>query len=178
MEGILYLFGGSFVLFLLFKFAKQIFFKLILGILIVGAGVFALYYFKIGPFNKNVAHIEQLEEKYCSVPEDPTCDCIVKPLKADILKRFNASEIEEMKEDRIKCAYVFQKSLNEISSSSKACLDAKDKNELWGKFIKQTLQLDNALTSKIEELIKEGKTSIDERIEKTKTNKQDLDNRY
>ena len=43
---------------------------------------------------------------------------------------------------------------------------------------KQTLKLDNALVSKIEELIKEGKTSIDDKIEKTKANKEELDNRY
>jgi hypothetical protein len=178
MESILYLVGGSFVIFLLYKFAKQIFFKLLITLLIIGVGIFSLYYFKIGPFNKNIVHIEELEKKYCAKENDPTCECIIKPLQADIRKRFSSSEIMEMKEDRIQCAYVFQKSLNEISTESKACLDSKGQKELWSTFIKQTLQLDNALVSKIEELFNEGKTSLDDQIEKTKTSKEELDNRY
>ena len=110
MENILYLIGGSFVLFLLYKFAKQVFFKLLLVLLLIGAGIFSLYYFKIGPFNKNIVHISELEKEYCLDANDPTCECIIKPLKEDIEKRFNAQEIEEMKEDRVQCAYVFQKS--------------------------------------------------------------------
>jgi len=178
MEGLIYIAGSGLALFLLFKFAKRIFFKILLILLLTGAAVFGLYYFKIGPFKNNIAHIEVIKEKYCNGNTPEICDCIVKKLEADIKTRFTISEISEMKSDRIQCAYVYQKSMVKISDEAKSCLKTTGNEKLWGIFIKETLQLNNAVTEKIEDLLKEGKTAIDEKIDDVKGKKEDLDSRY
>ena len=179
MQGLVYLLGSGFILYLVFKFAKQIFFKILFFLLLIAGSLFALYYFEVGPFNKNVAHISVIEQKYCQdESQNDICDCIVKPLSKDINQRFSEKEIEDMKEDRIMSAYVFQKSISKISNSSKDCLKQKDKEDLWSVFIKETLQLDNAVVQKIEELIEDGKTKVDEKIQESTEKKEALDNRY
>ena len=52
-------------------------------------------------------------------------------MEADIKSRFDHSEINEMKEDRIKCAYVFQKSMAQIATEAKSCLKQTDNEKLW-----------------------------------------------
>lgn len=178
MEGLIYIAGSGIILFLLFKFAKRIFFKLLVILLLLAAAIFGLYYFKIGPFKKNLAHIEVIKSKYCSGDSPEICDCIVQKLETDIRGRFSEEEIIEMREDRIKCAYVFQKSLSEISDEAKSCLKKTDNEKLWGIFIKETLQVNNAVTDKIENLLKEGKTVLDEKVDDVKGKKEELDGRY
>ena len=45
-------------------------------------------------------------------------------------------------------------------------------------FIKETLQVNNSVTEKIEDLLKEGKTVLDEKVDDVKGKKEDLDGRY
>ncbi|MDB4347677.1 hypothetical protein OAB01_03370 [Bacteroidia bacterium] len=178
MDGLIYIAGSGVVLFLLFKFAKRIFFKLLLILVLIALAIFGLYYFKIGPFQSNLAHIEVVKDKYCTGKTPEICDCIVNKLEADIKSRFDHSEINEMKEDRIKCAYVFQKSMAQIATEAKSCLKQTDNEKLWSLFIKETLQVNNSVTEKIEYLLKEGKTVLDEKVDDVKGKKEDLDGRY
>jgi uncharacterized membrane protein (Fun14 family) len=178
MENLLYILGTSFILYLIYKFAKQVFFKIVLVALIIGAGIFALYYYQIGPFKQNIAHIEVIKNKYCNGETPEICDCIVSKLESDINSRFNPDEVILMKEDRIQSAYVFQKSMSKISDETKRCLKQKDKEELWGFFIKETLQINNKVTNKIEDLFSEGKTAVDDKINETKGKKEEIDQRY
>lgn len=178
MNGLLYIIGSGFVLYLLFKFARKIFYKILMIFLAVALAIFALYYFKLGPFQKNVTHISVLKEKYCTGKSPEICDCIVKPLAHDIEKRFTKAEIDSLKSDRINSAYVFQKSLSEIKGEAKFCLKSKGKEELWSQFIKETLHIDNALTDKIESLFDDGKQALEEKVETVKDSKEGIDGRY
>lgn len=178
MENLIYLIGGGILLLFVYKFAKQVLLKVLLFICFIGLTIFGLYYFAIGPFSGNFLHIDELFNKYCETPNSPTCQCIVKPLKQDMNERFTKAELSELKKDRLQTAYVFQKSLSEISKKSKACLAEKDQDQLWSQFIKENLHLDNAIVDEIESLFHEGKTSLDEKIEETKEAKENLDRKY
>lgn len=178
MEGFLYIIGSGFLMYLIFKFARQLFFKLLVIVLLVGAAIFGLYYFKIGPFKSNVAHIETIKEKYCQGQTPEICNCIVSKLAQDINSRFSPSEMEAMRTDRLQCAYVFQKSMSKINASAKECLKTTDSENLWKVFIKETLQIDHAVTDKIEALLKEGKTAIDDSMNEVKDKKGVIDNKY
>lgn len=178
MEGLLYIAGGGVVLFLIYKFAKQLFFKIIIACLLLGGAVFGLYYFEIGPFKNNIAHIEVIKAKYCNGETPEICDCIVAKLEVDIKTRFTSEEIIEMKMDRVQCAYVYQKSMTKIADESKLCLKESNNEHLWGVFIKETLQLNNAVTEKVEELLEDGKSMLDDKMNDFKGKKENLDNRY
>lgn len=178
MGNLLYILIASFILYLIYKFAKQVFFKIIIIILIIAGGIFGLYYYQIGPFKENLAHINVIQNTYCEGATPEICDCIVSKLNMDINNRFSKEEILEMKEDRIQSAYVFQKSMSKISTEAKGCLKEKDKEELWGFFIKETLKLNNKVTHTIEELFSGGKTLFDEKINETKGKKEKIDQRY
>ena len=154
------------------------FFKLLFFVVAIAAGIFALYYYQIGPFKNNVAHIDVIKKKYCEEQKSEICDCIVKPLEADLKSRFTADELTAMKEDRVQSAYTFQKSLSVISEQSKACLKRSGNEKLWTQFIKETLQLDNAVTDKVQDLIKQGKTAVDEKLNETKSKKESIDSKY
>lgn len=144
----------------------------------VALAIFGLYYFKIGPFVKNVTHISVLKERYCNDKSPEICECIVQPLAKDIEKRFTKAEIDSLKNDRINAAYIFQKSLGEIKDEAKICLKSKGKEELWSQFIKETLHIDNALTDMVENLFDDGKQALEEKVENVKDNKEGIDGRY
>ncbi len=83
-----------------------------------------------------------------------------------------------MKSDRLQCAYVYQRSLAKVSAQSQLCLKSKNKEELWSTFIKSSLQLDNELTQKAEELLDRGKVFIDDQLKGAKDRKDSIDLRY
>ncbi len=178
-SSILYIVAGTFVMYLLFKFAKNLFYKVLIILLLFCTAIYGLYYFKVGPFIENVAHIDVIRERECFKKNtDITCECIVKLLEKDISSRFNKSEIEKMKDDRSQSAYVFQKSMSAISNQAKECLKNKGQENLWRAFIKSTLQLDNSLVNGIENLIEKGKTNFDEKLNHTQCVKDNIDNKY
>lgn len=178
MEALIYIIGSGIILWLLFKFAKHLFFKVLLILLLAAVAVFGLYYFQVGPFKDHITHISVIKAKYCSGKTPEICSCIVQKLEADIQARFTPEEIEAMKADRLESAYVYQRSMAQISDDAKSCLRQSEKEELWSTFIKETLQINNSLTDKIEDLLKEGKTLVDEKINEVKGKKEDLDRRY
>jgi len=178
MNGFLYILAAGFVFYLLFRFARKVFYKVLMFALIIALAIFGLYYFKIGPFEKNVTHIAVLKDKYCRGQNPEICECIVQPLAKDIEKRFSNAEIDSLKQDRINSAYIFQKSLGKIKDDAKVCLKSKGKEELWSQFIKETLHIDNALTDKLESLLDGGKQALEKKVETVKDKKEGIDGRY
>lgn len=153
-------------------------------ILLVVALIFALYYFNIWPFNKNVADLDFLEEKYCSpsAASDPEnaaiCDCIVKKAAADIKKRFSASEIEEIRKDKLKMAYVLQKSMEKLKPRSEICLEDKKQPGAMKKFTTDLASLDNELLGKAGSLISSGVDLLKEKWKNRESEKEAIDQKY
>ncbi|MFT5725326.1 MAG: hypothetical protein ACI9JN_002451 [Bacteroidia bacterium] len=54
---------------LLIRFATKYLMKLVGWVLIIGLGVYAMYHFGIGPFEKNPISIQTWEDRYCNDPE-------------------------------------------------------------------------------------------------------------
>jgi hypothetical protein len=99
------------------------------------AGIYALYYFKIWPFKENVAGIEYLTEKYCGKKDAPRetaiCDCIVRSAEMDIKNRFSEKEYAEIQENRARSAYALHKSLNAIRPDMERCLREQGQEGTW-----------------------------------------------
>lgn len=155
-----------------------------LKILLVVAIIFGLYYFNIWPFNKNVADLDYLKEKYCSeqARKDPEsaaiCDCIVKKAEADIKKRFTADEMEAAKNDKLKMAYILQKSIEKQKERSKICLEDANQPQAMRKFTTDLASLDNEVLGKIGSLINSGVDVLKEKWKNREGEKNDIDAKY
>jgi hypothetical protein len=168
----------SLVAILVIRFAAKFLTKVIgLSLLIIGVSLF-MYSKGLGPFKQNYLDLAALEDKYCfeQLDEDK-CECIVKVLRDDLKGRFSEAELEEMREQRIKGAYVLKKSLDMQKDVIGFCLKKrgapsklKDFQTELLPFKKKHLQWMDAIFSFVVEEtenrwkeIKEDKETLDER---------------
>lgn len=160
---------------------RFLFTGLMLKILILLALIGTLYYFHIWPFRQNVASVEFQENKYCE-QEDPEktaiCNCIVQPLRADIDRRFNKAEQDSMLTDRLKGAYVLEKSLQVIKPSAQACLKEKGFPEGWAHFTDNLASLDNKYLKMAAEKLRSGADYLKEQWKSRTGEKKEIDEKY
>jgi hypothetical protein len=165
----------------MFGLIRFLFTGWMLRILIILAVVYGLYFYQIWPFNKNVANMEYLEEKYCQsddLQDQAICDCVLKRVKKDMNNRFTNSELEEIKGDRMKSAYALQKSLEEVKESAKYCLEEKGQTEAWRKFTTELATLDNKLLGTVGNLVNKGADLLNDEWESRKQEKSLIDAKY
>lgn len=160
------------------RFMIRIFWYLIL----LAAGVFVLYYFKIWPFKKNVAGIEYLTDKYCGKKDAPResaiCDCIVRSAEMDMKNRFNEKEYAEIQEDRARSAYALQKSIHAIRPDINRCLREQGQEAAWQQFIDDLSTLDEPLLKKAKTTLDSGASKLKEMWNDHKSEKAGIDERY
>lgn len=167
------------VAFFLLKFAKQIVSKLLGVVLIVGLVLGYMYKNSLGPFQENVADVEVLMEKYCGEDGDEDiCDCILKPAEADLNSRFTAAERDTLKSQKIKAAYVLQKSLKATKEQSLVCLASKGATEKYKVFIQDFIPIENKYLNLAEEKVKDLGEKLKNEVESFKDDKKGIDDKY
>ncbi len=125
-------------LYLIIKLVTKIIIKVISLILVIGIAGFLLFYWNGGLLdlgNKDFM-LYELEQKYCVEQNAPEkCDCIIKPLKADIESKYSDKEIEELAKSKVKSIRIITKSLSANKENIKNCLQERDKGEEWNHFL-------------------------------------------
>lgn len=161
------------------QFASRFILKIVGWLLIAGGVVFGLYYFGIGPFEKNPISIKTWEKKYCEQPgEEIKCNCIVTPVKNDLEKRFTAEELKEMQKNRTEWLYVVKKSFEEVSSEIDECLEKNNAEHELKEFRKDLIPLDNGILEGVEDFIDDLSDEAEEQFEDWKDKKEDIDRKY
>jgi len=160
------------------RFMKRLFWNLVL----LAAGIFALYYFKIWPFKVNVAGIEYLTDKYCGKKDAPResaiCDCIVRSAEMDMKNRFNEKEYAEIQEDRARSAYALQKSIHAIRPDVDRCLREQGQEAAWDQFMNDLSTLDEPLLKKAKGALDSGAVKLKELWKDHAAEKVGIDERY
>ena len=120
------------------RFSGKLMSKLIGLVLFLIVAFAAAYILGFGPFKPNFTDINKIEENFCQGEnkDQDICDCIVQPLKATYLNKFNSEELKALNEDKWESAYVLYKATNLIKYESNNCLNNKGKEDGWNKFIK------------------------------------------
>jgi hypothetical protein len=163
----------------LLKFAKQIASKLLGVVLIAGVILGYMYKNSVGPFKTNVADMNTLSEKYCGPDGDQDiCDCILVPVKNDIESRFNKSERDSLEVQKIKAAYVLQKSLRATKESALACLAIKGKTEKYKVFLQDFVPIENKYLDMVGEKARDLGDKLKEEVSTFKDNKENIDSKY
>jgi glycerol uptake facilitator-like aquaporin len=164
---------------LILKFAKKIFSKIV-GVVVIGGGVlFFMYKYSMGPFKNNVADISALQEKYCSPQGDQDiCECIITPLRNDIEGRFSAGERDSLRQQKIKAAYVLQKSLRATKEAALACLALKSETDKYSVFIKDLVPVENKYLDVVGNKARDLGEKLKEEVSNFKNNKDDIDGKY
>jgi hypothetical protein len=167
------------VIALLFKFATRIAAK-ILGFFVVIALVFGfMYYESIGPFKENMADIAHLKGKYCEEERDASiCDCIIGNAEKDMRNRFTKDELDSLAVQRIKAAYVLNKSLNATKEEALLCLAAKGEEEKYKVFLQDFVPIENEYLDLIGEKAKQASEKIRDEYQSFKDNKGTIDSKY
>jgi hypothetical protein len=164
---------------LMLKFAKRIFAKLIGVVLLSAVIVGYMYKSSIGPFKKNVADISQLEKKYCQPDGDrDICDCILKPALQDITNRFTTAEIDSLTVQKIKAAYILQKSLQATKEEALICLAEKGGTVKYKVFLQDLIPIENSYLDVIGEKARNLGDKLKEKATSFQDNKEDIDSKY
>jgi hypothetical protein len=152
------------------------------NLVLVAAGIFALYYFKIRPFKENVAGIEYLTGKYCGKKDAPKesaiCDCIVRSAEMDMKTRFGEKEYTEIQNDRAKAAYALQKSIHAIRPDIDRCLREQGQEAAWDQFINDLSTLDEPLLKKAKTALDSGAVKLKDLWKDHAKEKAGIDERY
>jgi hypothetical protein len=153
--------------------------KLVGWVLIIGLGVYALYHFGIGPFEKNPISIQTWEDRYCNDPEATvTCDCIVYPIKNDIESRFTAKELVAIEKNRAQLLYIVQKSFNAVKPQIEACLGNANAEKALDDFKNDLIPIDNDLLEEIQQFAQDIKAGAQNQLDEMTNKKDNLDNKY
>ncbi len=164
---------------LVLKFAKQIIAKLF-GVLVIG-GLILGYMYKnsLGPFKENVADLNTLQSKYCGPDGDQDiCDCILVPVKNDIESRFTSEERDSLEVQKIKAAYVLQKSLRATKESALACLALKDATDKYKVFLKDFVPKENKYLDMVGDKARDLGDKLKQEVTNFKDNKDAIDSKY
>jgi hypothetical protein len=164
---------------LILKFAKRIFSKLI-GVIIISAVIVGyMYKSSIGPFKKNVADISQLEKKYCqSDGDEDICDCILKPALQDMTDRFTIAEIDSLAVQKIKAAYILQKSLQATKEDALLCLATKGATEKYKVFLQDLIPIENNYLDSLGKKARDLGDKIKAEVNLFQDNKENIDSKY
>jgi hypothetical protein len=156
--------------------------RLFWNLVLLAAGVFALYYFKIWPFKENVAGIAYLTDKYCGKKDAPResaiCDCIVRSAEMDMKNRFNEKEFAEIQENRARSAYALQKSIHAIKPDIERCLREQGQEAAWDQFINDLSTLDEPLLKKAKSALDSGAVKLKDLWKDHAAEKAGIDERY
>jgi hypothetical protein len=156
--------------------------RLFWNLVLIAAGIFALYYFKIWPFKQNVAGIEYLTDKYCGKKDAPRetaiCDCIVRSAEMDMKTRFNEKEYAEIQEDRARSAYALQKSIHAIRKDIDRCLHEQGQEAAWDQFVNDLSILDEPLLKKAKIALDSGAVKLKEMWKDHAAEKAKIDEKY
>jgi len=167
------------IAFAILRFAAKVVSKLIAIVLLIAAVLVFMYHKGLGPFEQNHISIVELEVKYCQLEKDPEkCECIVKPLKADIEKRFTQQELEELKKNRIKGAYILNKSFQANKEMIALCLAEKDAIGEIKEFQDDLLPFDNKIVKKLSKIITSIQKKAEESWQDLQNDKEEIDKRY
>ena len=161
------------------KFAAKLIAKIFGFILLVVAVILFLYHQGLGPFKQNHISIQDLEFKYCEVEQDiDKCDCIIKPIKTDIQSRFSKSEIEELERNRLKGAYILNKSLQAQKEEIAICLRKRDALDALEEFQQDLIPIDNEIIRKITGVFNTLQQKAQENWDNLKEDKDQIAKRY
>lgn len=164
---------------LVLKFAKQIFSKVI-GVLVIG-GLIVGYMYKnsMGPFKQNVADMSTLQAKYCGPDGDQDiCDCILTPVKNDIESRFSPVERDSLEVQKIKAAYVLQKSLRATKEKAIGCLALKGATDKYKVFLQYFVPIENKYLDMVGDKARDLGDKLKEEVTNFKENKDNIDSKY
>ena len=157
------------------KFASSIFSVLAIAALVVGF----MYYKGLGPFEKNVADLAYLEDKYCGSDGDADiCDCIIAPAKSDIAIRFSREERDSLTHQKLRAAYVLQKSLRATKESALACLTLKGEGGKYKEFLQDFVPIENKYLNMAGDKIKDLGNKLRDEVTSLKENKDKIDDKY
>ncbi len=166
---------GLFLSVLVFRFLTGILMKLVIFLIIVGVGGYALFHYGIWPFDKKIESFEAIENKFC--PSDPLiCNCIVQTLDKDIKSRFTQEELKELDENSLKFQYVVQKSTQARQAEILSCLGEQNQAKL-SEFRNAVLGaewLNNRLNLKLEDHYENAKSKVNDVL----NSKTEIDQKY
>ncbi|MGB1037788.1 MAG: hypothetical protein ACPGYY_04010 [Bacteroidia bacterium] len=179
MEPSLTLVLVAIVALVILRFAKKLFLK-VLGVLLLGGLILGFLYYKgIGPFEQNVADMNHLMQKYCGDDGDEDiCECILKPAQEDINSRFTRSELDSLTNQKIKGAYVLQKSLKATKEKALVCLASKDATSKYKVFLQDFVPIENKYLDLIGDKARDLSDKVKEEISSLKEDKKDIDDKY
>lgn len=165
--------------FFVLKFAQKIMSKLI-GVIVLGAVVLGyMYKQSIGPFKENVASLAYLQEKYCGADGDKEiCDCILSPALADMQSRFSDAEMDSLKVQKIKAAYVLQKSLSATKEKALMCLSTKGSTEKYKVFLQDFVPIENKYLDELGEKAREVTGKLKDELTGFQESKETIDSKY
>lgn len=175
MDNTLFYIAAILGVYLVMRFSKKILSKLVGLVVFLAIAFGAAYILGLGPFQPNFTDVYAIEDKYCSGPEkdQDICDCIALPMKNVITSRFSADEVADMKEDKVKSAYVFAKTLSLIKDKSQECLKSKKREDAWKDFASDILPFKIGISE-----FSSLKESITNKFEKRKSEKDSIDSKF
>ena len=164
---------------LLLKVVKNIFSKLFGVLLIVGVVLGFMYYKGYGPFNHNVTDLSFLENKYCENDGDPDiCECILKPARQDMANRFSKNELDSLAVQKIRAAYVLQKSLSATKEEALVCLASKGATDKYKVFLQDLVPIDNKYLDMIGDKARSLTDQLKGELNQLKEDKEGIDDKY
>lgn len=163
----------------LLKYGKQLLAK-VFGVLVIGGLIIGfMYKNSYGPFKQNIADLEHLQQKYCGPDGDTDiCDCILNPAIDDIANRFTKIERDSLKYQKIKAAYVLQKSLRVTKEASLICLASKGATEKYKVFLQDFVPIENKYLDKVGETARDIGEKLKGEVANFKSNKENIDSKY
>jgi hypothetical protein len=165
---------------IMLKYAMGFLFKIIGILLIIGViGVFC-YQKGFWPFDKNLASVSTLEEKYCNGDKDKAnkCDCIVKIIKSDINKRFTKDELKTLDSNRIKSAYLIKRSLDFCEPQIIKCLESKGAANDLASFKLELMKMDNFGIEELGDWFNDKRSKLEDAFDGVGNEKDDIDGRF
>jgi hypothetical protein len=161
--------------YLAMRFSKKIITKLISLVIFLVVAFTAAYLLGLGPFKPNFTDVFSIEEKYCESKDkdQDICDCIAIPMRHVITSKFSREEIEDMKNDKVKSAYVFVKTINVIKDESQDCLESKGREDAWKEFTADLFPFKIGLDD-----INLMKEKVTDKFEKRKDEKDSIDLKF
>ena len=149
------------------------------SLIIAGAILFFMFKYSMGPFKNDVVNMSDLQEKYCSPDGDQDiCDCILRPLKDDMEARFSATEIDSFRHQKIKAAYVLQKSLRATKETALACLTVKGQANKYTVFLQDFVPIENKYLNSVGDKARDLGDRLKAEISNFKNYKEDIDKKY
>lgn len=162
------------------KFVSRIIGKLIGFVVIIGLVGAVMYFNGWGPFQTTATSPEHLMDTYCrnDHPQPAYCECIVKPIVADLERRFSPRELDDLNEKRLESAYAFKKSLEAQKLTITQCLESRDEEGLLREFLLNLSGLPESVIEGVDLLKDSVEVEANERFEDFENRKEAINKRY